>query len=573
MTLLDFRPTRRMVVAAAAVLVIVAAQGILYLYSARREQPAPDPAWAMPHLIKPEPPGRPDGWLSALLAPSEPAPRTVLCRDLPIPDVHWATRDEYAPAFVHVPAPGSVPIGGSVCVRVVVPAMPSSASMVHVPPPGQPWDSVMLDLVGKTTNISVPVRLQLVADIRNTQRGSTHIYEADVVLRDADAFVPRGYIEYRAAEWNSEDEAPVVPYKPEDIFIDGALQVVAEDRDGTSPYSLSRHADLPLCTDPGAEGRWVRAEAVPFSLAAIPPADNHDMVWLPYACRLRRISYPDAASCMAERHPLMHWYGDSNVRRALKKITTAGVWCSQPDELPTRRCLCEDYSEPFTKFNVNARQQTIDLTREGGQQLEATPGNYTAVPENTARFYVHKWEGLTYRNSPPWDVAFKAGITKTFGAPSVAVISLVNWDSAFSTRASFAAQMERLVAFMAAEYTPRTTFVIRTGQYYCCRHDNTPSPRTRNFSRLRNAYFNDYVLQAFRERFGGTNRVLLWDVAGLAEHLPFATRKEAADCPANHARAEVVDIENQLLFNALCNDPEPEAATKTTATKSAAATL
>ncbi|KAJ1724304.1 hypothetical protein LPJ61_005750, partial [Coemansia biformis] len=267
----------------------------------------------------------------------------------------------FTPAFVHIPNSDPIQIGQTVCVRVVVPAAPERNSITFTPLVGMPWDSVLLDMVGATTNISVPVDLKPIADFRNTLRDSTHVYEADVLLRDVDVYTPRGFIEFREAKWNPESGLQPMPYEPEAIFIGESLGVSVEDVDATSPYSLKRHLDLPLCTEPDAEGRWMSADALPFDVSELPPPDNHNMVWLPYSCRLRHISYTDAVQCMAARYPLMHWYGDSNIRRSLKKLVTLGQWCTSEEDLQTRSCLCEDYHESnFTRFNPGYRQLVID---------------------------------------------------------------------------------------------------------------------------------------------------------------------------------------------------------------------
>ncbi|KAJ2130468.1 hypothetical protein GGF48_001997 [Coemansia sp. RSA 921] len=116
--------------------------------------------------------------------------------------------------------------------------------------------------------------------------------------------------------------------------------------------------------------------------------------------------------------------------------------------------------------------------------------------------------------------------------------------------------MQKLLDYVQVEYSNYTQLYIRTGQYYCCRTDQTPNA-PRAYSRLRNAYFDQYVIDAFRERFGHSHVIRIWNVAQVSERLPLSVRKETVKCPANHARAEVVEIENQILMNAMCNYFEP----------------
>ncbi|PIA16775.1 hypothetical protein COEREDRAFT_81117 [Coemansia reversa NRRL 1564] len=483
--------------------------------------------------------------------------RAGKCQDLPIPASYWTAQEAYAPAFVNIPNyQKAIQIGQSVCVRVVVPARKDHVSLTYTPLTDAPWDSVLLDMVGKSTGISVPVKLRMVADYRNTQRSNTHIYEADVVLRDEDMYVPQGFIEFRDAEWNPEDALEPVDYKPEHLFIPKSLAVTVEDRDQTSQYSLAKYLDLPLCTRANMDGRWIKVSNLPFDSSLVPPPDNHNLVWLPYECRLQPISYQDFAVCLNSHFPLMHWFGDSNLRRALKKVTTMGEWCKENVE--TRRCLCEDYGEPFSRFDPRIRQLLIDMDGEsGGRSILNHTINQPSISEleekGGSRIYLHKWEGLIQGNRRNWFDEFEKGITSRFGKPQLAIISLINWDTAFSSRQNFAIQLGRLLDYIEREYKPDTRIVIRTGQYYCCRSDSSTKGR-RAYSRLRNAYFDDYVIRAFHERFDETHNVDVWDVSSLSEHLPFFARNESVACPSNHARSEVVEIENQVLFNAMCNN-------------------
>ncbi|KAJ2358112.1 hypothetical protein GGF43_001035 [Coemansia sp. RSA 2618] len=495
--------------------------------------------------------------LDKLFGTARPPP-PLLCSEIPVPERYWSAQDAFTPAFVTIPNNRVLQVGASVCVRVVVPAKPARSSVLYTPMPGTPWDSILLDLIGLESNISVPVRLQMTQDIRNTQRDAVHVYEADVVLRDADEYAVRGYIEFRDAEWNPDGGLVPVEYEPEMLHIPELLTVQVAD-DGSSIYSLARHMELPLCADAGGDGRWVRADRLPFDTDQLPEPENHGLVWLPYTCRLRRVSYSEFVSCLSTGYPLMHWYGDSNLRRALKKITTLGEWCTNNathyNSTETRSCLCEDYRDVFLPFDSRYRELVIDVDETGGRTLK-TAADISRVPERTARVYLHKWEGLSARNKPGWLQAFDGGVTARFGQPQVALISLTNWDAAFSSRAYFAVEMQRLLDVIAREYSPQTQLVIRTGQYYCCRTDKTPRA-PRSYSRLRNAYFDQYVIDAFRERFGATHRISVWDVSRVAERLPFDVRKENVKCPANHVRAELVEIENQVLMNAMCNHVEP----------------
>ncbi|KAJ2356881.1 hypothetical protein GGF43_001798 [Coemansia sp. RSA 2618] len=467
------------------------------------------------------------------------------CSDIEVPSSYWTATSADTQAFVAIPDAGRMGVGDTVCVRVVVPAQKKGVHMAYTPFPNTPWDSVLLDMVGQRTGVSVPVRLQPVMDIRNTFREESHVYEADVRLRDVDEYRAEGYIEFRDARWNCEDALEPADYVPEPLHIPHTLRVEVADPRNASPYRLERHMELPPCTEPDVEGRWIAADALPFDAGQIPPPDNHGRVWLPYTCRLRRITYGEFSRCVQARYPLMHWFGDSNLRRVLKKLATRGEWCATSAEQQTRPCICEDYKEDFARFNATHRELVIDFDGRGGRMRTDENADFVHLPGGeTTRIYFHKWEGLSKKNKPAWHASFKDSVSSRFGLPAVAMVSLTNWDAAFDTRAQYSVELERLLGIVAREYPASTELVIRTGQYFCCRSDFDP-PDTRSFSRLRNAYFDQYTVAAFQERFGHSHKIHVWDVASLAEHRPWAYRNESTDCNANHARSELVEIENQ----------------------------
>ncbi|PIA15566.1 hypothetical protein COEREDRAFT_81894 [Coemansia reversa NRRL 1564] len=478
--------------------------------------------------------------------------RTVrLCSEIPIPSSYWGMNIADQPSFVDIPNLKTVNIGDSVCVRVVVTESEYKPSMVYMPVPNSPWDSVLLDLVGTSTGISIPVHLQMSPHVNNYQPGVAHVYEADVVLRDVDVYIPEGYIEFRNGQWNAEGNATLPLLIPEKIFIAEELKVNVADVDGTSKYSLQRYMELPLCRSMDMEGRWIQKEVLPFHRVLVPAADNHGRVWLPYHCRLRRIAYAEFGKCLVQRHPMLHWFGDSNTRRALKKITSLGEWCARSEEKDQRFCMCEDYLQPFNRFNEHSREVFIDMDPVAGGIMPSGWFYPTIAPANKSRIIAFKMEGVTHINIPPWQERFNLGITQKYGTPNTVIISLVNWDMAMSTMAAFAIELDKLIEHISKSYPNSTELIIRTGQYFSGPTDQSPTKR--KFSRMRGILMNKYVENAFKLKFGHSRAIRVWDVAAIAERRPIIARKEASMCISNHARAEMVEIENQILFNGLCN--------------------
>ncbi|KAJ2368026.1 hypothetical protein IW150_005517, partial [Coemansia sp. RSA 2607] len=479
------------------------------------------------------------------------------CAEIPIPHQFWAIESNQ-PAFVDISHAGNVNIGESVCVRVVVPPKTLHASAIgdnpqFAPFPSAPWDSILMDLVGNNTGIYVPVRLQPAADIRNSVHESVHIYEADVVMRDVDFFTPQGYIEYRDAMWNPLDTTPAQPLAMEQIVTSSDMVVNVVDVKKTNIYSLSRYLDLPLCTESDVDGRWVNVADLPFDPSVVPERDDYNRVWLPYTCRLRRISYSEFTQCLIDQYPRLHWYGDSNFRRALRKFVTLGQWCSKPEEMNTSTCLCNDNTEVTEHYNINFRDTTIDMNPvTGGFEPTGNLSAPSAMPSDKARINAFRWGGLTTRNDPPWESYFEKNITEHYGVPDVVIIGLINWDAAYSSYEFFVSQVSRLIDRVASSYPDSTEIIIRNGQHYCCTYDSD-AYWSRKFSHLRVRYFSQYLIDMFKQRFGGSRTVRLWDVETIGERRSIEARQFVKKCSANHARAEIIEVENQVLMNSMCN--------------------
>ncbi|KAJ2866687.1 hypothetical protein GGI22_001220 [Coemansia erecta] len=476
------------------------------------------------------------------------------CSNIPVPPGYWGLKAHETAAFVDIPNTGAIEAGGTVCVRVIVPARPSAAPESFTPLPGSAWDSVLLDMVGTSTGISIPVHLRQVG---RRGRDGAHVYQADVRLRDVDVYRPHGHIEFRHALWNPDGILDPQPFAPERLETPehAQIQVVSH-----GIRSLEKYMDLPLCTRADAEGRWVAAADIPFNVTdqmMLLPSDNRNRVWMPYDCRMRTVAYREYAQCLAAKYPVVHWFGDSNTRRALKKVTSLGQWCSTAEEIQSAVCTCNDNMEQFARYNSNARAMPIDMDAQSGG-VAATSGYLGGpVSGNKSRIVAFKWDGLTDRNQPAWSDPFDRpdGIpahSSELPPAAAVVIGVVNWDTAFSTRAFFASQVQRLVQKVRESYPESTQIIIRTGQYYCCTSDMDKFWK-RRYSRLRNSHYSSYIVDQFRDQLG-PHRVHVWDVASLAERRPYAARDaEINFCPANHVRSELVDIENQLLMNAMCN--------------------
>ncbi|KAJ1718088.1 hypothetical protein LPJ61_006871, partial [Coemansia biformis] len=340
---------------------------------------------------------------------------------------------------------------------------------------------------------------------------------------------------------------------PETLTIDDSARVTVVDRDGLNLFSLQRHLDLRLCTEADVDGRWVLASSLPFDASQVIAPDHTGRVWLPYECRMRPYTYQAYAQCLVKRYPLIHWYGDSNTRRALKKVTSLGTWCSTAEEHESLKCTCNDNSEDFKNYQSMARIAPVIMDPATGGSTPQDPNDYATPVANKSRIVAFKWDGLTTRNSPPWVDYFQKSTMDKLGNPSLTIFGATNWDTAFSTHSFFVSQAEELADKFAAAYSTAPDLIVRTGQYYCCTSDMDAFWK-RRYSRLRNRYFDRDLIGALKRRLSATRKVRVWDVALLAERRPYEAREAASKCAANHIRAEGIEVENQVLFNAMCND-------------------
>ncbi|KAJ2614367.1 hypothetical protein H4S08_001730 [Coemansia sp. RSA 1365] len=208
--------------------------------------------------------------------------------------------------------------------------------------------------------------------------------------------------------------------------------------------------------------------------------------------------------------------------------------------------------EEFPNFMVNNRIASIDINPIRGGSTPINFLDYANVPIGSSRIIAFKWDGLTDRNIPPWDTYFNSEFSNQMGDPAVAIFGLTNWDVAFSNFEYFTGEVDKLIKTVEMVYKYNTDIIIRTGQYYCCTSD-TDIFWKRRYSRLRNHYFDKYLIDAFQRHFYGRRRVRIWNVSRISETRPYEAREDIHWCAANHARSEVVEIENQVLMNAMCN--------------------
>ncbi|KAI9265264.1 hypothetical protein BDA99DRAFT_559325 [Phascolomyces articulosus] len=471
------------------------------------------------------------------------------------------------------------------------------------------WDSIMVSALNIDTDASMPIHMEpwkghallrkewmkhrgdkphfmLELESMMHERRTIHVYEGSIKLLDPGRYHFDARIEYQEAKWNFE-KGPIVPYRPQQImhiypedYIDVPIQHSYEDNEkDDNEYSLLRHIvkqhmELPYCTRTDLSGRWLPSAVL--SATEEPAAlDIRNKFWAPYNCRLRRISYQDFGACLEKKYPHgIDAFGDSNTRRMIKKIITHGRWCDDwsfvantfgkpneqigsarndnhpppknqstdplnwdyiGDELQLRACYCEDYKEPgWNKewFDVEKRKMLVWV------------GNQT----NGVHLRSYKWDGLTYLNNPSWNTSFNQTAIRQHAPGDVAIVSIGNWDAAFMTVEQFQKELDELVDLIHRRYRYSTLVIYRTPQYYCCRVDATD--RYRHISGQRVQLFDQLAREQFQQRI---HNLMIWDTFTMGESRNWDEKQASNGCASNHVSADVVEVENQVLMNALCN--------------------
>ncbi|KAI8318893.1 hypothetical protein GQ54DRAFT_341613 [Martensiomyces pterosporus] len=204
------------------------------------------------------------------------------------------------------------------------------------------------DPLYRDSRVTVSINMMRpMVDDRNANE--VHVYEGTVRLYDPGLYEVDARLEQRNGEWNAEPGQPTVDFSetkmrtmvPGNEYVRSQVQVL---RDTKHPTYLKRHQNLPLCTQGDEAGRWVPEENLPKSWRpwqyAMPAEDGR--VWLPYHCRLRRISHAEFVFHMSLRHSSVHWYGDSNSRRSIRPFMLGGKWCHENSTWTRLDCLCND---------------------------------------------------------------------------------------------------------------------------------------------------------------------------------------------------------------------------------------
>ncbi|OBZ81646.1 hypothetical protein A0J61_10304, partial [Choanephora cucurbitarum] len=284
--------------------------------------------------------------------------------------------------FVLLPHPNKWLTGQSICIRVVVPYQNKSQDdpyrlmyrpydQNHQQLTSPWWDTMMTYLVDRH-NASIPIHMQpwtghrilrerarqlnhadpqlpewarLRADLIY-ERERLHIYEATVSLKPGQ-WQFKGLLEFVEGRYNFEF-GPVTPYEPLDLPVlpkgHDRWQIVEQAPIESDLDAWMAHKRLPLCQGMHHPGRWL---PLPQNLTQSERQQvavlRNNKYWAPFTCRYRYLSYEAFNRCASNRYAEgMDLYGDSNMRRSIKKFLSHGQWCKDWDKHVTHPLLPDE---------------------------------------------------------------------------------------------------------------------------------------------------------------------------------------------------------------------------------------
>ncbi|KAJ3009700.1 hypothetical protein HKX48_007794 [Thoreauomyces humboldtii] len=428
------------------------------------------------------------------------------------------------------------------------------------PPPvleGWPPDSADIRAEGVDFTHAVEVGREWVVLKGRKSEVGYRVYNITAHLRDPDVFELQGVLEYSDYLWNYEeprqvfwDPTPLPIYlTTPSLTLVPSLLLSTEDT--VTRLTSKTYESLPYCRNGNHPGRWVPETYLsPLSALKMQDPENttspallssySNRTWVPYACRYDVHGYSEwKSTCLTPRHPYLHLFGDSNIRRGVKALSSEGAWCTKFHDEWSSQCQCADWH-----IGVEG------IAPDRADNLLHVGANATEV------LYVYLWKGLLdwggwkdgvdatrqAEELPKWDASLSTR------KPTAVVVSLTNWDAGYGSLSHFKESLPVLASLLAETY-PATPLIIRSGQHYAARADTTAPPVTRRFSRMRVMAFNELAEQGLMYHPAGVG---LWDVHQLGEAMDKAGRERGKECASGHAGRDVVDWENNLLLNMLC---------------------
>ncbi|KAI9105733.1 hypothetical protein DFS34DRAFT_27688 [Phlyctochytrium arcticum] len=451
--------------------------------------------------------------------------------------------------------------GKAICGWIIIKGLPSgpssrraadsilSSSAFTTPLEDGPWlpvDAFNVTAIGSQHGYEIPINVPerytqyLVGD------DEYRIYDLVLLLRDPDLYHLEVLLEYsdlKDLESLSQDAAyPSRAHLPIVVNNDGTPTMLTIQVQG-KPISRSTYLGLPHCQHADHVGRWVNASLLAKSPIASSwaseedethddltgPLESYDgRVWVPYECRYRRWSYRTFRDkCLSRWYHETHWWGDHNIRRSLKTLTTAGAWCKVWYDESSSECQCDDGALHVPDFEVELKRQS-------------TIRNIAGAPNISLSFL--SVDGFTAQE-PLWREWMHQQHWAETRLPSAVIVNLPVADLVSSTRTQFRDMLSQLADQLRETYAARgIPIILRTPQ-----HSSHPTSRLR--TKLLSQYFAKYLIN----KLGLLTQISVWDVYHLGETAIQEARNRIATCKLGSATRDLVDWENSILMNAMCN--------------------
>ena len=137
-------------------------------------------------------------------------------------------------------------------------------------------------------------------------------------------FTFAGAVEYNNYEWNPDPQLEyLMPAMHHIKYVDKYHVLLVPH-----PPPHSSAPALPLCTASNHTGYYARVDSpyVPSDEGHVLQRNVLGQSFFAFHCLYRFVGADQSFQCMATRYPVVHWFGDSNSRRALRMLYTANRW-------------------------------------------------------------------------------------------------------------------------------------------------------------------------------------------------------------------------------------------------------
>ncbi|KAJ3059655.1 hypothetical protein HDU98_004385, partial [Podochytrium sp. JEL0797] len=158
-------------------------------------------------------------------------------------------------------------------------------------------------------------------------------------------------------------------------------------------------------------GQWIHSSLIPTfpeSQQKFLDIQRHtilDYVWKPDHCLLRDFTMVQARSCFVEKYPVVHLWGDSNTRRAIKMLGRTD-WCMDPRD----ECNCEDKWDEIAPGSKHAARLILSVDADIYSTDQAV--NKTDI----STFLFQSIGGMGWRHSGAWRDFMVRGVESPFNA-------------------------------------------------------------------------------------------------------------------------------------------------------------